>query len=194
MNQHEVESIGEPVNLVIALRVLLSGLCLLVLLGCEVKTSATLGNGPSFALDGSGHLASFTVYAPQPGRRIATPNDSKSEVWSIRPASGRGEMVARMNLIYGRVPDGYVQAVPVKGTAPSLAPGLVYYFFAETTGAPGAEGFFYMDKSNPVLINVPGLCESAFVGDVKPVKCGTSDPYVEPKDLEKFVQENRIQK
>jgi hypothetical protein len=29
---------------------------------------------------------------------------------------------------------------------------------------------------------------------VKPVKCGTNEPYVEPKDLEKFVQENRVQK
>ena len=49
-----------------------------------------------------------------------------------------------------------------------------------------------MDGAIPVLINVPGLCESAFVGDVKPVKCGTSEQYVEPKDLEKFVQENRV--
>jgi hypothetical protein len=28
---------------------------------------------------------------------------------------------------------------------------------------------------------------------VKPVKCGTKEPYTEPKDLEKFVQENRVQ-
>jgi hypothetical protein len=48
-----------------------------------------------------GISASFTVYAPQPGRKIATPNDSKSEVWSIRRVSGTGEMVAGMNLLYG---------------------------------------------------------------------------------------------
>lgn len=106
--------------------------------------------------------------------------------------NSRGEMVAGMNLLYGRVPSGYVQTVPSNGTASALTPGLVYYFFAETTGAPGAEGFFYMDKTIPLLINVPGLCESAFVGDVKPVKCETNEPYVEPKDLEKFVQENRV--
>lgn len=170
---------------------LVGGVWLLLLLGCEVKTSANLGSGPSFSLDGSGHLASFTVYAPQPGHKIATPNDAKSEVWSIRPVSGKGEMVTRMNLLYGSVPTGYEQMVPSKGTAPSLPPGLVYYFFAETTGAPGADGFFYMDKTTPIVLNVPGLCESAFVGDVKPVKCGTSEPYVEPKDLETFVQENR---
>ena len=181
-------------NLRVALLLLLGELCLLVLLGCEVKTSANLGSGPSFSLDGSGHLTSFTVYVPRAGRKIATPNDAKSEVWSIRPVSSRGEMVARMNLLYGRVPSGYVQTVPSTGAAPALPSGLVYYFFAETTGAPGAEGFFYMDKTTPIVINVPGLCESAFVGDVKPVKCGTSEAFVEPKDLEKFVQENRFKK
>lgn len=173
---------------------LATGLFVLTLLACEVATSIRLQNGPSFSLDGSGHLASFTVYAPQPTHKIAIPNDAKSEVWSVRPVSGRGEMVSSMNLLYGRVPRGYQQTVPSEGTAPTLAPGLVYYFFAETTGASGAEGFFYLDKTNPILVNVPGLCESAFVGDVKPVKCGTTDPYVEPKDLARFVQDNRVQK
>jgi len=191
---HEVGSVGETMRLKIGLSLLLGELCLFMLLGCEVKTSANLGSGPSFSLDGSGHLASFTVYAPQPGRKIAIPNDTKSEVWSIRRGSSRGEMVAGMNLLYGRVPNGYVQTVPSKGVAPALPPGLVYHFFAETTGAPGAEGFFYMDKTTPIPVNVPGLCASAFVGDVKSVKCETGEPYVEPKDLEKFVQENRVQK
>jgi hypothetical protein len=173
---------------------LVGGLWVILLLGCEVKTSASLGSGPSFSLDGSGHLASFTVYAPQPGRKIATPNDAKSEVWSVRSVNSRGEMVSRMDVLYGRVPTGYVQTVPSNGAASALAPGLVYFFIAETTGAPWAHGFFYMDQNKPVPINVPGLCPSAFVGDVKPVKCGTSEPYVEPKDLEKFAQENRVQK
>jgi len=53
-------------------------------------------------------------------------------------------------------------------------------------------GFFYMDQRGPILINVPGLCGGVFAGDVKPVKCGTSEPYVEPKDLQKFAQENRV--
>jgi hypothetical protein len=168
-------------------------LCLLILLGCEITTSAKLDSGPTFSLNGSGHLASFTVYAPQPGHKIATPNNAKSEVWSFRASgSSRGEPVARMELLYGKVPIGYVQTVPNNGTAPALTPSLVYYFFAETTGATGAEGFFYLDKTIPIPINVPGLCESNFVGDVKPVNCGTGEPYVEPKDLEKFVQESRV--
>jgi len=98
-----------------------------------------------------------------------------------------------MNLLYGRVPSGYVQTVPSGGVASALTPGLVYFFIAETTGATWAHEFFYMDQNKPILINVPGLCPSAFVGEVKPVKCGTSEPYVEPKDLEKLVQENRVQ-
>jgi len=97
-----------------------------------------------------------------------------------------------MEIKYGAVPRGYAQTVPASGTAPVLRSGLVYYFFAETTGASGAEGFFYMDGTTPVPINVPGLCESAFVGDVKPVKCGTNEAYIEPKDLEQFVKEHRV--
>jgi hypothetical protein len=38
--------------------------CLLILLGCEITTSAKLRSGPTFSLNGSGRLASFTVYAP----------------------------------------------------------------------------------------------------------------------------------
>jgi hypothetical protein len=46
---------------------------------------------------------------------------------------------------------------------------------------------------DPALqISMSQISPGAFVGDVTPVKCGTSEPYVEPKDLEKFVQENRV--
>lgn len=145
-------------------------------------------------MDGSGRLASFTVYGPQLGRRIATPYDDKSQVWSIQPSNGFPDsiLVSRMNLLYASVPKGYTQTVPRNGSAPALSAGLVYYFIAETTGAPWAQGFFYLDKTGPTRIAVPGLCPSAFVGDVKPVKCGTSELYVEPTDLEKFVQENTV--
>lgn len=56
------------------------------------------------------------------------------------------------------------------------------------TGASGSHGFFCADKNGPILIGVPGLCPSAFVGDVKPVTCGTNEPYVEPKDLAELPQ------
>ena len=166
---------------------------LLIFNGCEVSTTARIHQGPTFSLDGSGHLVSFNVYGPQVGHKIATPNDVKSLVWSINPVTGyHGDLVVRMEVIYGKVPKGYVQTTPISGTAPMLSSGLVYHYFAETTGAPGAEGFFYMDKTTPIVISVPGLCPSAFVGDVKPLKCGTQEPYSEPQDLELFVKEHRL--
>jgi hypothetical protein len=173
---------------------LLGELCLLLLLGCEVATTVRLAAGPSFSLDGSGRLVSFSVYGPRLEHRIATPLDSKSLMWSIEPAgdSPSGALVTGMNITYGKVPDGYTQKFPSRGGTFPLATGQVYAFIAETTGAQGVNGFVYMGQNGPIRINVPGLCESAFVGDVRPVKCGTNEPYVEPKNLEKFVQENRV--
>jgi hypothetical protein len=173
--------------------VVIAGLFLFTSLGCEVRTSARLGIGPSFSLNGSGRLASFTVYGPRPGHKIATPNDAKSELWSIQPSGGYGSVpVAHMSLVYGNPPEGYAQTVPGQGHAPALTAGFVYYFFIETTGAPGKDGFFYMDKTAPILIRVPDLCESGFNGDVQPLRCGTKEPYSEPNDLDEFVRQNRV--
>jgi hypothetical protein len=174
---------------------LLASPCLIALVGCEVGTSIRVVGGPSFSLDGSGRLASFNVYGPRAGYKIATPLDSKSLVWSIQPVSGStsGLLVADMNLAYGSVPKGYEQTVPSGGAALPLTTGQVYAFIAETTGAQGAQGFFYMDKTGPIQVS-GGPCPSEFVGNVKPVKCGTNEAFVEPKDLEEFVRENRVQK
>jgi len=183
-------------NLRITVWLLVGELCLLVLLGCEVATSVRITDGPSFAFDGSGRLVFFRIYGPRPGRKIATPVDVKSLMWSIEPTSDftSAAFVAGMTIVYGKVPRDYTQKFPASGSALPLTIGQVYVFDTETSGAPGVNGFFYMGQNGPIQINVPGLCGSAFVGDVKPVKCGTSEPYVEPKDMEKFVQENRVQK
>jgi hypothetical protein len=171
----------------------LGGLCLLTFLGCEVKTSVGLGTGPSFSFGGSGRLVSFSVYRPQPGHKIAV-EDDKSLMWRIEPMkdSPSGALVVRMDLTYGKVPEGYVQTFPSSGTAVPPTTGQIYHFFAETINAPGAGGFFYMGTNAPIRVNVPGLCTQAFDGDVKLVKCETGEPYIEPGDLEKFVQENRV--
>jgi len=175
---------------------LLSGaFCLLVLASCEVSTSVIVSGGPSFSFDGSGRLVSFIVYGPRPGHRIATPLDAKSVMWSIQPASGspHGIPVVGLDLVYGKVPEGYVQAFPSSAPALPLADGHVYAFAAETTGASGIDGFFYMDRGTPVRIDVPGLCESESGGDVKPVRCHSGEPCVEPNDIEEFVRERRVQ-
>ena len=161
----------------------------------EIPTSVKVGNGPSFSFHGSGRLASFRIYGPQPGYKIATPFDAKSVVWRVQPTEGyfKGARVEGLKIEYGSIPVGYTQAIPNSGTASALPPGQVYYFFAETTNAPPAEGFFYLDGTTPIGIKVPGLCQSGFVGDVRPLKCGTKEPFAEPSNLEQFVQENRVQ-
>jgi len=168
-----------------------------VLSGCrEIPTSATVKNGPLFLLHGSGRLASFRIYGPKPGRKIAVPFDAKSLVWRVQPAEGyfKGSPVEGLQIEYGIAPNEYTQTIPDNGTAPTLPDRQVYYFFAETTNAPPAEGFFYLDGTAPVQIHVPGLCQSGFVGEVTALKCGTKEPYIEPSNLEQFVRENRIDK
>lgn len=117
-------------------------------------------------------------------------------MWYVQPSGGYfgGTHVHRLVVEFGKIPTGYTQAVPRGAAAPKLPSHLVYYFFAETTDAPPVEGFFYLDGDVPTEITVPGLCQSAFVGDVRPLKCGTTDPYVEPMNLEQFVRQNRVEK
>jgi hypothetical protein len=132
-------------------------LMLMVLAGCrEIKTSAHLQRGPTFSLDGSGQLASFRIYGPLPGHRVATPFDAKSLIWDVQPSDGyfKGAKVERLVVEYGKMPKGYMQIVPRTGSALVLASHLVYYYFAETTNAPPADGFFYLDEMCPLRLSV----------------------------------------
>jgi hypothetical protein len=177
-----------------AAAIVLLVICFAVLASCEVGTTAVhISAGPTFLLDGSGNLASFTVWAPRNGHKIATPMDTKGLMWGIEPQGGvtKGQPIVNRQLAYGKVPEGYVQTFPTAGLADSLAPGLVYAFAIDSTGATGASGFFYMDGQTPIRIDVPGLCESALAGDVKPLACGTNSPFVEPTDLPSFVRDHR---
>ena len=169
---------------------------LMLTAGCEVPTTLRVGDGPSFSFHGSGQLASFRVYGPQPGHKIATPFDEKSLVWRVEPIEGyfKGTRVQGLNVAYGTLPKGYTQTVPKNAAPAPLSQGQVYYFFAETTNAPPAGGFIYLDSSKPIEIDVPDLCQSGFVGDVKPLRCGTNEPYTEPGNLDQFVRANRLQK
>ena len=146
-------------------RALLIGVAslLLVLTGCrEIPTSVKVEAGPSFLLGGSGRLATFTVYAPQSNQRIAFPDrDLAAVVWQVTASKGyfKGSHVKGLQLTYGKVPSGYEQLVPSQLQAvPSLAPGTVYAFLAETTDAPIASGYFYMGESGPIQTAMPDLC------------------------------------
>lgn len=172
---------------------------LLVLCGChEIPTSVGVGNGPSFSLMGSGRLASFTVFAPQNGQKIAFPDhDVSAIVWQVAASRGyfRGSRLNRLELTYGKVPSGYEQVVPSRSqAAPAFAAGTVYAFLAESTDAPIASGYFYMGESGPVQTAIPDLCLMFVQGRKVRVKCkaNTAEPYQEPIDLEKYVREHQI--
>ena len=124
--------------------------------GCEfeIPTRVDLSNGPTFTFSGNGQLASFVIYAPREGHRIAsgTP-DLDTTVWQIKSAAGYfgGTSVHALQLRYGQIPSGYLQTVPSGAhIPPTLDAGVIYAFSAETTNAPGAGGWFWMSPRGPV--------------------------------------------
>ncbi len=87
--------------------------CILPMLSScrEIPTSVKVGNGPSFSFHGSGRLASFRIYGPQPGYKIATPFDAKSVVWRVQPTEGyfKGARVEGLKIEYGSIPEDRVR-------------------------------------------------------------------------------------
>ncbi|MGO9865738.1 MAG: hypothetical protein ACLPLR_19200 [Terriglobales bacterium] len=175
---------------------LMMGTCLYVI--GEHPTVAKLTAGPSFIMTGNGQLASFTVYAPRPGNRIAFAHeDDSTVVWKIVATNGyfKGTTVGGLVIQYGRVPAGYSQLVPNESqVAPALPIGAVYSFFAETTNAPGAGGYFYMDEKGPILTFIPGLCLTLKDGHHVRVKCGFvgDRTYREPTNLVEVVRKHQL--
>lgn len=162
----------------------------------ERPTSIVVGTEPSFSFSGSGKLASFTIYGPMSGERIALPDsDVATVVWQIKTSRGyfNGTQVEGILLLFGKPPVGYTQVVPSQSNAlPSLPGGVVYSFLAETTDAPIAEGYFYMDGTQAVQIKVPDACLTLVNGRETRVNCTTKQPYQEPTNLGEFVRDNRI--
>jgi hypothetical protein len=182
-----------------AISFLTVGALLVLLGGCEppeVPTTVQVASGPSFSLLGSGRLASFTIFAPMSGQKVAYPDtDVASVVWQIQASKGYFERtrVQGLQLVYGKVPEGYAQTVPSGAQGPPvLAPGFVYSFFAESTGASVAGGSFYLDKFGAVQMLVPDLCLMQKNGHKVRVNCATKEPFQEPSDVNKYVREHRI--
>lgn len=171
--------------------------CSLSLSACDLEraTSVTVAPGPRFTFSGSGQLAVFTIYGPQQGERISYPDPGVSAiVWRIQSSAGyfAGQYVSRVRLTYGQVPQGYIQMVPnQEQAAPPLAAGLVYSFFAETSGAGSRDGFFYMAKDQPIQTIIPNLCLELLSGRETRVNCSDKQPYQEPLDLESIALAHR---
>jgi hypothetical protein len=184
----------QPTNMLL----LLAASCLICFLGCEREkpTFVRVNIGPSFSFSGSGRLAVFTVYAPRSGEKIAFPDaDVASVVWQIKASKGyfEGVHVEGFQLHYGKVPDGYTEVVPSQPqVAPPLPIGAVYSFFAETSGAAAEAGYFYVDKSGPLQVELHDPCLMLVNGHKVRVTCKTKEPYQEPNDLESFVRQRQI--
>ena len=162
----------------------------------ERPTTVAVGPGLSFRFAGSGRLASFTVYGPQTGQRIAPPDsDVASVVWQIKTSKGyfNGAQVQGLQFTYGKMPDGYIAIVPSQSQPPPpLAAGAVYSFLAETTDAPIAEGYFFMNGTEPIQTTIPDACLMLANGHEVRVNCTTKQPYQEPTNLEEVVRKNRV--
>ena len=177
----------------------------LCLPGCrrEKPTSVKIGAGPEFKFAGSGRLGSFTVSGPLAGQKIGFPcnrtlfpcSGVATPMWQIGPSTNYldGVPVEGLQLKYGVVPNAYTQLAPSQtGPAPTLSPGFIYAFSAETTNAPGENGYFYVDGSGAVKrVDVTDLCVTLENGHEIRVNCSTKGPYQEPSDVEEFAREHR---
>jgi hypothetical protein len=160
----------------------------------ERATLVRVVSGPTFVLSGSGRLAIFTVYGQRNGERISFPHPDVAPIlWQIRAADGyfNGGYVDNLRVTYGQVPVGYTQTVPSGPSAPTLTNGLIYSFFAETSGAGSKDGFFYLGKEQPIQTIVPNLCLVLVGGHETRVNCSDKLPYREPFDLESVAIANR---
>jgi hypothetical protein len=175
--------------------------CFVFLSGCESEkpTTVRIESGPSFALSGSGKLASFTVSGPLTGQKVAFPcgkllfpcSGLASIIWQIDASNGyvKGTRVDRLRVTLGKLPEGYTQTVPSQSSEiPNLPVGVIYAYSAETTNAAGQNGYFYMGKSGAVVAGeVPELCATLKEGREVRVNCTTKEPFQEPTNLESFV-------
>jgi hypothetical protein len=111
---------------------------------CEIDTKLTVagGNPPRFTMTGSGDLTSIRIRGPHKQR------DAEGEdmylYWVIKLKGEGTERDVRdvSPVIYGIVPDGYIQAYPENGEAPPLVEGEHYYVQVITNYANGDDGHF----------------------------------------------------
>jgi len=135
----------------------------LSVMGCERSTSVRLegGTAPVFVLSGSGAVAIFTVFDSDYMIKAKKPGDEDFALWKIEPSKGylRGTWIRDLGSItYGVVPPGYVQVKPAVGTPLPLVEGQKYFYFVETTAAPGAGGYLEIKNSRSVPTTGSGPC------------------------------------
>ena len=159
--------IGRPIFVIASLAVLLTA--------CERSTHVRIKGGarPSFVLSGSGRLCSFVVYSPEFAQKAQSPWDEDLALWKITVADGRstGTPVGRLQIIYGVLPEGYIQIRPKTGSAPLLKEGEKYFYQVTTTGAPGAGGYLEIRNSQAISTDGPPVCFGGESRKWVPVPC-----------------------
>jgi len=131
--------------------------------GCERSTGVRVkgGTAPVFDLSGSGAVAIFTVFSPDYMTKAKKLDDEDFALWKIKPAGGylHGTWIRDLGgITYGVVPPGYVQVRPEVGVPPPLMEGQKYFYYVETTAAPGAGGYFEIRNSRAVPTTGSGPC------------------------------------
>ena len=117
---------------------------------------ATIEGGypPRFMVSGRGTLDSITVSGPDKKRKAPEgAADYREEYWMIMPKS---EMdVQRLEesggIIYGKVPEGFVQWIPKSGAPAALFEGGLFNFHLRTKGSGGAVSIFFTLREGKVI-------------------------------------------
>ena len=135
----------------------------LFLVACERSTHVRIEGSaqPVFVLSGSGRLCSFVVYSPEFSQKAKSPWDEDLALWKIDVAEGRsaGTPVGSLDrIVYGVLPEGYVQIKPQIGSAPPLKEGAKYFYDVTTTNAPGIAGYVEIKDSRAVSTDGPDTC------------------------------------
>jgi hypothetical protein len=133
------------------------------LAACERSTHVRIEGStqPVFVLSGSGRLCSFVVYSPEFSQKAKSPSDEDLALWKFNVAETRstGTPVGSLDrIVYGVLPEGYMQIKPQIGSAPPLKEGAKYFYDVTTTNAPGTAGYFEIKDSRAVSTDGPDTC------------------------------------
>jgi hypothetical protein len=112
-------------------------------LSCEIDTKLRIagGNPPQFVMAGSGVLGRLVVRGPTALRHVEGPDSSA--YWHIEIEGRSVPSVWRLSpIIYGKVPEGYVQKYPEHGEAIPLNENEIYYVQVDTSEANGTSKHF----------------------------------------------------
>jgi hypothetical protein len=139
---------------------LIAGLGLMA--ACEIDMSVAVDgkNPPTFKLSGSGNLHFFIIseVAPENLKRLPIERNSDKDtvLWEIWPNNLSFEQTRIWKLpaiTYGKIPQGFIQKIPVNGEPPSLVEGKMYSAGGPAANANGGFVLFTIRNGETVVID-----------------------------------------